>query len=329
VGSRSQSNRAKATGYLDTKTMKATSVLILLSTLVAVVGKKKQEALNRDTTPFWLRDRLDGMCLGPSGFGACDAQSLWILASTHPTKNTKAFVSMLAPEPEKMCLGSSSSGWFSSLRRVGVSKCGSSSAKDMDLAALSVQGDSGFLLAQGKNCLMRGQGRMRSSADMQLCTKGTSLEIVETPVHTAGMQLATADGYCFDGARFRVCNDGDPTLRWGIGIDFRSSEPSRNLFSFFDRENCAVREGETARKGDCKNKGAAKWGWRDGKLTQGASHCLGRGVDNTAMMVPCSEGHEHVSFETPEIIAVPTQQWVFGDREKGSARKRGASPRRA
>lgn len=40
--------------------MKATSVLILLSTLVAVVGKKKQEALNRDTTPFWLRDRLDG-----------------------------------------------------------------------------------------------------------------------------------------------------------------------------------------------------------------------------------------------------------------------------
>lgn len=46
-------------------------------------------------------------------------------------------------------------------------RCGSSSAKDMDLAALSVQGDSGFLLAQGKNCLMRGQGRMRSSADMQ------------------------------------------------------------------------------------------------------------------------------------------------------------------
>lgn len=63
-----------------------------------------------------------GMCLGPDGFGACDAQSLWILAYTHPTKKTKAFVSMLAPEPEKMCLGSSSSGWFSSLRRVGVSK---------------------------------------------------------------------------------------------------------------------------------------------------------------------------------------------------------------
>lgn len=47
----------------------------------------------------------------------------------------------------------------------------------------------------------------------QLCTKGTALEVVETPIHVAGMQIATADDYCFDGARFRTCNDGDPTLR--------------------------------------------------------------------------------------------------------------------
>lgn len=37
--------------------------------------------------------------------------------------------------------------------------------------------------------------------------------------------------------------------RWGIGFDFRSTEPSRNLFSFFDKEKCIVREGQKARKG--------------------------------------------------------------------------------
>ena len=47
----------------------------------------------------------------------------------------------------------------------------------------------------------------------QLCTKGTPVEIVETLIHTAGMQIMTADGFCFDGTRFRACNDGDPTLR--------------------------------------------------------------------------------------------------------------------
>lgn len=86
----------------------------------------------RDATDLLLYERTyawfvpqmisTGMCLGPDGFGACDAKSLWILAYTNPTKKTKAIVSMLAPEPEKMCLGSSSSGVFSSLRRVGVSK---------------------------------------------------------------------------------------------------------------------------------------------------------------------------------------------------------------
>ncbi|CAB1120231.1 unnamed protein product [Ectocarpus sp. CCAP 1310/34] len=302
------------------------AVLTLLCMAVAVVGKKQEEALNKDTTPFWLRDQLDGMCLGPDGFGACDASNLWILALKHPKKLTQAFVSMLAPEPERMCLGSSSGGMFSSRRRVGVSKCGSGNAKNMGLSDLSVQGDSGFLLAQGKNCLARGQGRLRNSADMQL-SSGTALEVVETPIHVAGMQIATVDDYCFDGARFRTCNDGDPTLRWGIGMDFRSTEPSRNLFYFFDREKCAVREGQTARKGDCKNKGAARWGWRDGKLTQGGKHCLGRGSDNKAIMVPCSEGHEHVNFVTPEIVPVGMQQSMFGEQEKASTR-RGATPRR-
>lgn len=38
--------------------------------------------------------------------------------------------------------------------------------------------------------------------------------------------------------------------RWGIGLDFRSTEPSRNIFSFFDQEKCAVREGEVVKKGE-------------------------------------------------------------------------------
>lgn len=39
----------------------ASALVLLLSAVVAVVGKKKEEALNRETTPFWLRDNtLDG-----------------------------------------------------------------------------------------------------------------------------------------------------------------------------------------------------------------------------------------------------------------------------
>lgn len=37
---------------------------------------------------------------------------------------------------------------------------------------------------------------------------------------------------------------------------------------------------------------------------QGGKHCIGRGRDNKAIMVPCSEGHEHVNFVTPEIVPV-------------------------
>lgn len=40
--------------------------------------------------------------------------------------------------------------------------------------------------------------------------------------------------------------------------------------------------------------------------SQGGSHCLGRKSDNTAVMVPCSEGYEHVNFETPDIVPVAT-----------------------
>lgn len=68
------------------------------------------------------RVNFSGMCLGPDGFGPCDPTSVWILAYTNMNKKTKAIVSMLAPEPDRMCLGSSSGGMFSSLRRVGVSK---------------------------------------------------------------------------------------------------------------------------------------------------------------------------------------------------------------
>ncbi|CAM9624247.1 unnamed protein product, partial [Hapterophycus canaliculatus] len=195
---------------------------------------------------------------------------------------------------------------------VRANRCGSADAKNLGFTNESKYGISGLLLNQGNKCLARGQGRLRNSADMQAskdsrpCTQGTPLEAVEAPIHIAGMQIATADGHCFDGARFRVCNDGDPTMRWGIGFDFRSKEPSRNLFYFFDREKCAVREGEKTKKGDCNDKGAANWGWRNGRLTQGKKHCLGRGADDSALMVPCSEGYEHVAFLIPDIAPTTT-----------------------
>jgi len=55
-------------------------------------------------------------------------------------------------------------GWIPFVLSV---RCGSGNAKNLELSDLSVQGNSGFLLAQGKNCLARGQGRLRNSADMQ------------------------------------------------------------------------------------------------------------------------------------------------------------------
>lgn len=55
-------------------------------------------------------------------------------------------------------------------------------------------------------------------------------------------------GWCFLLLWLFVCVFCD--RRWGIGLDFRTTEPSRNLFSFFDQEKCVVREGEAARKGE-------------------------------------------------------------------------------
>ncbi|CAM9536482.1 unnamed protein product, partial [Scytosiphon promiscuus] len=265
------------------------------------------------------------MCLGPDGFGECGYMSLWAVASRNPTKDINVIASLFAPEPDKICLGSSSRGWFSSLRRVGVSKCNSGKTKNLGFTDLSVQGDSGMLLSQGKNCLARGQGRLRNSADMQPCKTGTSLALVQASIHVAGLQIRTADDYCFDGSKFRVCNDGDPTMRWGVGFDFRSKEPSRNLFFFFDQEKCAVREGEKAKKGDCKHKGARNWGWREGRLTQGKKHCLGRAADNSAIMVPCSEGYEFVTMVTPDIVPTAT---VSRSGRRGPSLKRVCVPPR-
>ena len=40
--------------------MKSSSIFLILCGVVLVSGKNKEEPLNRDTTPFWLRDTLDG-----------------------------------------------------------------------------------------------------------------------------------------------------------------------------------------------------------------------------------------------------------------------------
>lgn len=40
--------------------MKSPIVFSILCIAALVCGKKKEEPLNRETTPFWLRDTLDG-----------------------------------------------------------------------------------------------------------------------------------------------------------------------------------------------------------------------------------------------------------------------------
>lgn len=44
---------------------------------------------------------------------------------------------------------------------------------------------------------------------------------------------------------------------------------------------------------------------------QGGTHCLGRARDNTAMLVPCSEGYEYVDFVMPEIVPTPVVSYVY------------------
>lgn len=38
--------------------------------------------------------------------------------------------------------------------------------------------------------------------------------------------------------------------RWGVGFDFRRSEPSRNLFAFDDQDKCIARDGERFTRGN-------------------------------------------------------------------------------
>lgn len=61
--------------------------------------------------------------------------------------------------------------------------------------------------------------------------------------------MVVLPGFCFE-CRSVTISRMFTIDRWGIGLDFRSKEPSRNLFYFFDRDKCAVREGATARKGE-------------------------------------------------------------------------------
>lgn len=59
-------SRSNQRGFRILGTMKAASALLLLSALALVLGKRKEEPLNRETTPFWLQDQTDGksyLCL--------------------------------------------------------------------------------------------------------------------------------------------------------------------------------------------------------------------------------------------------------------------------
>ncbi|CAM9693385.1 unnamed protein product, partial [Choristocarpus tenellus] len=111
-----------------------------------------------------------------------------------------------------MCLGRAKC--HSGESSVGVFKCSHCGTKHINFFPTSVSGL--FIVSQdnNKNCLVRGKGPLKNSVGMQRCEKGgTPLRILESALHKAGVHLLAADGQCFDGERFRTCDDRDKALR--------------------------------------------------------------------------------------------------------------------
>lgn len=258
---------------------------------------KKDPYANQGKQLFFLQDR-DGMCLGPLGFGACDGRAAWIVADR---KEGKSLVAPLETGPGKdMCLERKFPRSSVSPARVGpCSHKGSKGwAVEMDARGLYRVSQDG-----GKNCLVRARaaagrkGVYKNSMEMRHCKEGhTGLEVVEVNANTGGFSLQSADGYCFDGERFKACDKHDLSLLWGIGVHFgRSGDGQRYLYKITRPAECLVRGGKGPKLGECnRSPRAPGWSITGGQLADG-HWCLVRFHDNTAGFDKCSEAYEALS----------------------------------
>lgn len=162
-------------------------------------------------------------------------------------------------------------------------------------------------LSMNGQCVVRGKKTYKNSVSLQSCTKDQFLPLVyhPTPIHEAGFYLKTADGKCFDGSKFRLCEGaGSNRLLWGVGIKYVWGEAQRYFFGFNVQERglCLTAHGNRLSKDDCKSKGVLGWGLSDGQLSFGdGKFCVARLPDNSAVLAPCSQASEYISMDIPSF----------------------------
>jgi len=251
---------------------------------------------NKGNVPFFIQDPLDGTCLGPGGFTACDTTSLWVYSGR---KEGHSLVSLLEPKEDSMCLTKVGSGKQCELKTY------SCKSKGTKLWHVEPDKHGYFKVMEDnqKNCIHRTMQPYKNSVYVVPCKNGyTPMQIVETAIHDSGFFLESADGQCFDGVKFRICDASDKTLLWGIGIRFSSSgSAERSFFKFYDGNKCLAVGKKGLELGDCKGAGGNGWGLKDGRLSrENGKTCIVRKKDNTASVDKCSNGFEHIALAIPE-----------------------------
>lgn len=253
------------------------------------------------------------MCLGPNGFTVCDERALWILTK-RAGKKTYSLVSLLNPSYSGLCLDRKKTffGLFNS-NKIGITSCGKSGAKSWSFEFVD---QTHVKLSNKGMCLVRGKQGYKNSVSVQSCKQGEFLPLVYHPtaVHENGFFLKAADGFCFDGNKFRDCSGrGESLLHWGVGIKYIWGEARRYFFNFDvqHRGSCIVQHGRKVEKGDCKDPGALRWSLTEGQLTsQGGKWCLVRlPNDQAGMGLTRNNDCEFIALEVP---AVYTDEQIAG-----------------
>ena len=305
------------------------SLSLLLPIHAAGTSSTTDEFRGSSLLPFHLMDS-DGSCLAShGGFGPCDEGALWSYVPRHKNDG-RSLVAFLETQGEKSCFARE--GCRKARSTLTTAKCGSCGAKHWELVRDRKSGKYLLMANDRKQCFVREaqsfevkQRRLAlqkkkkkdefnpkspslfNSAVVQPCDKGTTLlQLVERPFHDAGFFMQASDGACFAGVGFQACNSKASSQIWGAGLRFSGKgEAVRFLYKWHDSTKCLVRDGSTARFGSCDEKGAKGWGLRDGRLTQNeGKDCLVRGITNTAHVVSCSTGYEHLSLGFPQSAAV-------------------------
>jgi hypothetical protein len=286
---------------------------IVCGLLLSVLGKPSSSAANlpaesndhKGLTPFFLEDPNDNTCLGPEGFTICDEHALWIWTRRNG-KTSNSLVSFL--NPHKACLQRQPT-FFGLLNgdKLITGSCSKSSAKGWEFEFLDKQT---VQLTNKGACLVRGKKGHKSSISLGNCKKSPILRLVYSPtsVHENGFYLKAADGKCFDGNKFRTCsNANSANLLWGVGVRYGwGGEAYQYLFSYSKKDRtCLIYQGKKVIRGDCGQSKALGWGLNNGQLTnQDGKQCLIRNEDDTASLMPCTEGHEFVKLEVPAIYTM-------------------------